>query len=113
MEKTIVFRFKGGPRDGDETRSDRESSIGIPNEVTAYWSQSEKGTVGSQIFVIAMATRDKIQAQSTAGQTPDFPRFHRYDVVRRDLTETEVIVTCEYYSELPFDPNATWQKGSG
>ena len=113
MEKAIVFRFKGGPRDGDETRSDKESSIGIPNEVTAYWSQSQKGTVGSQLYVIAMANPDKLQAQQKAGEKPDVPRFHRYDVVCRDLTEAEVIVTCEYYSELPFDPNATWQKRNG
>ena len=113
MAKIIVFRFKGGPRDGDESRSDKESSIGVRNEVSAYWSFSNAGTIGARVPVLAPAARDNAQAQSKSGQKPDTVVLHRYDVARKEETATEIIVSCEYQYEFSDPKQGEWKQGDG
>ena len=57
QNQSIVFRFLGGPRDGQHSRWDAGTPV---NEAVKFWTYTEAGTV-SQVFEgISPAAWDKI-----------------------------------------------------
>ena len=94
QNKSIVFRFLGGPRDGQESRWD----VGTPvNDAVNFWTYTEAGTVGQVFEGISPAAWDKIgEGGVEALEKMGTPPLHRYEVVKKLKTATEVVVVCEY-----------------
>ncbi len=57
QNKSIVFRFLGGPRDGQESRWDAGTPV---NEAVKFWTYTEAGTVGQVFEGISPAAWGKI-----------------------------------------------------
>jgi hypothetical protein len=94
-DKEVVFCFSGGPRDGDRSSLGAPSPSGFLNEVSGYWQISDKGTIGKQVPVW---TRHSFDAP---GAFSGGPPIHCYEVVGREETATEVVVTLEYRGNNP------------
>jgi hypothetical protein len=77
--KVIVFRFRGGNRDGQAICSDQPRE-GL-NEANAFWAMTRKGVVGR---------RFDVPAPGTSGA------YHRYKVVSKHEVGGEIHVTCEH-----------------
>jgi len=94
QNKSIVFRFLGGPRDGQESRWDAGTPV---NDAVKFWTYTEAGTVGQVFEGISPAAWDKIDEGGVeAIEKMGTPPLHRYEVVNKLKTATEVIVVCEY-----------------
>ncbi len=94
QNKRIVFRFLGGPRDGQESRWDAGTPV---NEAVKFWTYTEAGTIGQVFEGISPAAWDRIiDRGDEALEKMGTPPLHRYEVVEKLKTVTEVIVVCEY-----------------
>lgn len=90
----IVFRFCGGPRDGEESRWDAGTPV---NEAVKFWKYTQAGTVGQSFEGISPAAWDKIDEGGVeALEKMGTPPLHQYEVVDKSKTATEVILVCEY-----------------
>jgi hypothetical protein len=77
-EKVVIFRFSGGPRDGQTVRSDQPQQ-GV-NEAQTYWALTRKGLIGRRFDVPAPADL----------------AYHRYKVTSRWEDSGEIHVTCSH-----------------
>ncbi len=94
QNQSIVFRFLGGPRDGQESRWDAGTPV---NEVVKVCVYTEMGTVGQTFEGISPAAWDKINEGGVeALEKMGTPPLHRYEVVEKLKTVTKMIVVCEY-----------------
>ncbi len=75
--KVIVFRFRGGARDGDAVRSDLPA--GSRNEAELLWKKSWEGTVGRRFDVSEPVTL----------------AYGRYQVVSKYEVDNEVHIMCD------------------
>ena len=73
----IIFRFRGGSRDGDVVRSDRPEE---EEEAQTLWTLSWNGTVGRRFDAA----------------TQKWPAYQRYQVRSRYNVDGEIHVTCEH-----------------
>lgn len=78
-QNTIVFRFRGGSRDGDVVRSDRPDG---EQEAQALWVLTWNGTIGRRFDAA----------------TANGPAYQRYQVKSRYDVDGETHVTCEHVS---------------
>jgi len=76
--KIIVFRFRGGARDGQTVRSDQPSED--RNEAVSYWSMTWNGTVGRRFDVSA----------------PGKLEYQRYQVSSKYEVTDEIHVNCQH-----------------
>jgi hypothetical protein len=102
-EKSAVFRFNGGPRDGQELRSD-----GVPsafhriNEADLYWLATAHGEIGKQFACLLPREMEITTAdgRENFGQPSNRPfRKYRYTVVDTRESQADVIVTCRFIGE--------------
>jgi hypothetical protein len=98
--KTIVFQFRGGPRDGNIRRSDN------PDEgVRGFWLISKGGMVGNRFAGMSPGYRDALMEggihHSKESLLESYRKLgpaqaHEYEVIDRRETTDEIVVVCEY-----------------
>ena len=88
-DKLVIIRFVGGPRDGQEERSDKLDDEGVP--VEAYWPLIYGGEIGRAFNVVSPRVEEalKRREQDVRGEV------YRYVVVYREETDAEIVITCE------------------
>jgi hypothetical protein len=79
--KVIEFHFRGGPRNGEVSRSDQP--VNFINEALTLWAVTRQGAIGRHIL-----SRPPTESASL--------RQHYYAVVDSRDTPDEIVVTCEY-----------------
>lgn len=95
--KTFAFRFVGGPRDGQESRSDAPVAPGGPiNDAQGFWFITKGGTVGRAFKGPSPGVLDRALAERFENIAAEVGpvRPHRYEVTDRDETEHEVVIIC-------------------
>jgi hypothetical protein len=94
--RAVVFRFKGGPRDGDESSSGDWKSNVVIGEVAKYWSESDRATVGRRFEAMSRHGADTLVHESMRIGRAAAPVSHLYEVVRKQELEDSTIVDCVY-----------------
>lgn len=96
VDKVVVFRMRGGPHDG-EVRSDGDGSHEFGIDAEGLWEMTGGGAVGREFKGMSPTAWDVVKtggakAAEELGPIPS----HRYEVVDRSETSSEIIVDCEY-----------------
>ena len=97
-DKVLVFRLRGGPRDGQEARSDTPNDFNV-NEAIQFWITSRNGTVGHQFGCMSPRFFELIMTKGPREgyKEADGPaELYRYKIVHRQDAESEIVLTCNF-----------------
>ena len=98
-KKVVVIQLAGGPRDGHEFRSDEPTPTGT-TEAHSFWIGINlgKGGLGKEVgkhFWVPGYDKDvRVKGKENMG-----PPEHRYRVINKNETETEIVYTCQHEGE--------------
>ncbi|HJQ80538.1 MAG TPA: hypothetical protein VJ828_11310 [Lacipirellulaceae bacterium] len=102
-KKAITFRFCGGPRDGQEVRSDDEvSSKHRINEAIMYWLVTANGEMGSQFPSLSPRAMEILATEGYEEARQQFGgplRKYRYEVIQKRESLNELTVVCQFIGE--------------
>ena len=102
-KKSIVLCFRGGPRDGQELRSNaRDASSHRVDEAMMYWFAAANGEVGVQFNCLSPCAMELLAAEGyeNARRKSGGPlhRF-RYEVIDKKELSRELCVLCQFRGE--------------
>jgi hypothetical protein len=102
-QKVVVFRFYGGPRDGQDVRSDDGISPKHRiNEAIMYWLVTAHGEVGIRFASLSPRAMGILAAEGYDKARQLYRgalRKYRYEVIDKKESSTELMVVCEFRGE--------------